>query len=308
MFAGLAAAVLHLGDFARFAEMVRRAAPAVMLAAVALQFATYLFLALGWQAVLQRAAAPQPLRRLLPIALGKLFVDQVVPAAGLGGNALLVDRLIALGTPRGAAVSTLLISVLGYYIAYAALALIMMVALWLHHAVTALVVGPVTAFLLVTVAVPALWLWLWRRGERALPRWVERIKPLAQLMDIVGQAPAELVEDRRLIALVALWNGLIVLADAATLALCLRALGGPLLPVTAFIALMAANIAVTLAPLPLGLGSFEASCTAIQAMLGVPVAAALAATLLLRALTLWLPLVPGLWVMRRARHPREARP
>jgi hypothetical protein len=34
---------------------------------------------------------------------------------------------------------------------------------------------------------------------------------------------------------------------------------------------MMANIAVTLAPLSLGLGSFEATCTATHAMLGVRV-------------------------------------
>jgi uncharacterized membrane protein YbhN (UPF0104 family) len=298
--AALVAVVLHFGDLERFVDMARRAQPVWLVAAVALQATTYLFLALGWSAVLARAGHPLPLWRLVRIALIKLFIDQVVPAAGMSGNVLLVERLRAAGTPKGAAVSTLLVSVLGFYAAYAVLALAMMVALWLQHQAKAIIVGPVSAFLVVAVAVPALWLWLWRRGEDALPHWMEGIKPLAQLFEILGQAPKELIHDRALIARVAVWNGLIFLADAATLAVCLRALGGPLLPVTGFIALMAASIAVTLAPLPMGLGSFEATCTATQAMLGVPVAAALAATLLLRMLTLWLPLAPGLWLIRRA--------
>lgn len=304
--AGLIVVVAHLGDFDRFAEMVRQAAPVWLAAAFAFQIATYVFLSLAWQAVLRRAGSRQPLKRLLPIALSKLFVDQVVPAAGMGGNVLLVDRLMALGAARSTAISTLLVSVLGYYAAYAVLALLMMVTLWLQHEASAVFVGPVTAFLLVAVAIPSLWLWLWRRGERPLPRWLEKLPPLARLMDIVGQAPKELVRDRRLIASVALWNGLIVFADASTLAACLRALGGPLLPAGAFIAVMAANVAVTLAPLPMGLGSFEATCTATLAMLGVPVAAALAATLLLRMLTLWLPLLPGLWLMRRTGRKRRS--
>lgn len=297
----LVAGVLHFGDLKRFVEMVRKAQPLWMIGAVALQATTYLFLALGWSAVLDKAGKPLPLWRLFRIALVKLFIDQVVPAAGMSGNVLLVERLRARGIPEGAAVSTLLVSVIGFYAAYAALALLMMVALWFHHAAKAIIVGPLTAFLAVAIAVPALWLWLWRRGEEAMPRWMERIKPLARLMEMVGEAPKELVYDRRLIATVAFWNGLIFLADAATLAVSLRALGGPLLPVDAFIALMAASIAVTLAPLPMGLGSFEATCTATLAMLGQPVAAALAATLLLRVLTLWLPLVPGLWLIRRKR-------
>ena len=297
--AALVAGVLHFGDLKRFVEMAQRAQPWWLLAAVGLQATTYLFLALGWSAVLRKAGKPLPLWRLFRIALVKLFIDQVVPAAGMSGNVRLVERLRAAGTPKGAAVSTLIVSVLGFYAAYAVLALAMMVALWLQHEAKAIIVGPVTAFLAVALAVPALWLWLWKRGEDAMPHWLEKVKPLARLMEILGQAPEKLIRDRRLIARVALWNGLIFIADAATLAVCLRALGGPLLPVTAFIALMAASIAVTLAPLPMGLGSFEATCTATQAMLGVPVAAALAATLLLRVLTLWLPLAPGLWLIRR---------
>jgi hypothetical protein len=49
--------------------------------------------------------------------LGKLFADHVIPSAGIGGNVLLIDRLTALGAPRGAAVATLLVSLIGYYAA-----------------------------------------------------------------------------------------------------------------------------------------------------------------------------------------------
>lgn len=307
LLAGLIALVLHWGDVARFSEMARAARPAWLGAAFAFQGTTYVFLALGWSAVLRRAGSPQPLRRLVRIAFSKLFVDQVVPAAGMSGNVLLVDRLTALGTPRGAAMAALLVSLVGYYAVYAVLACVMLLALWLHHAATPLAAGLVTLFLLVALAIPALALWARRRGRRSLPAWIERLPPFAKLLGIVGEAPAKLVQDRPLIARVALWNGMIFLADAATLAVCLHALGGPLVPVTAFIALMAASIAVTLAPLPMGLGSFEATCTAMLALLGIPAAAALAATLLLRMLTLWLPLVPGMWIMTRAKRTRKAR-
>jgi uncharacterized protein (TIRG00374 family) len=303
---GLVALVLHLGDLERFAEMVRKAEPAWMIAAFALQLSTYLFLALGWAAVLGEAGAPQPLRKLLRIAFNKLFVDQVVPAAGMSGNVLLVDRLEGLGTPRGAAVAALLVSLVGYYAAYALLALLMLVALWLHHHATALVVGPVTAFLMVALAIPSLALWLRRSGSKSLPGWIEGLPPLRHLLEIVGEAPDALVRNRRLLLRVAVWNALIFLADAMTLAVCLRALGGPFLPVTAFIAFVMASVAVTLAPLPMGLGSFEATCTAMLALLGIPAAAALAATLLLRMLTLWLPLLPGMWLMLRAKRTRKA--
>jgi uncharacterized membrane protein YbhN (UPF0104 family) len=71
-----------------------------------------------------------------------------------------------------------------------------------------------------------------------------------------------------------------------------------------------ASIVVTLGPIPLGLGSFEATSTATLGLLGVPIENAFAATMLLRILTLWLPLLPGLTMMRsalRRRPPRSHR-
>ena len=122
--------------------------------------------------------------------------------------------------------------------------------------------------------------------------------PLRKIIAIIGEAPAELVGDRRLLMLVTLFGGLVFIADSATLAACLLALGLPFEPATAFLGLMAGSIAATLAPLPLGLGSFEASATAMMSSLGVSFEAALTATLLLRGFTLWLPLLPSLIMMR----------
>jgi glycosyltransferase 2 family protein len=52
-------------------------------------------------------------------------------------------------------------------------------------------------------------------------------------------------------------------------------------------------------PIPLGLGTFETACVGMLALLGVAIESALTATLLLRGLTFWLPMVPGLWLARR---------
>jgi uncharacterized protein (TIRG00374 family) len=296
--AALVAGVAHFGDLERFAELARHAEPLWLGAAVVLQCATYCAAALGWTLVLRRAGHPVAFRRLVPVALSKLFADQVIPSAGIGGNVLLIDRLTALGAPRGAAVATLLVSLIGYYSAYAALALAMLLALWVHGAATALMTGLVTTFLLVALAIPARALWLHQRGSRPLPERIERLAIVRTLLGAVGEAPGFLMRDRRLILRVAACNGAIFLADALTLAACLAALGQPFTMSTAFIALMTASIVTTLGPVPMGLGSFEASSTAMLAMLRVPVEAAIAATLLLRTLTLWLPLMPGLVVMR----------
>ena len=49
----------------------------------------------------------------------------------------------------------------------------------------------------------------------------------------------------------------------------------------------------------LGLGTFEAGTTGMLTLLGMPVEAALSATILLRGLTFWLPMLPGVWITRR---------
>lgn len=307
---GLAALVLllrHFADLEHFLTLARQTQPVWLLVALALQAGTYVAVARGWVIVLRRARAPQPLRKLLPVAVSKLFADQALPGAGLGGHVLLVDRLMALGTPRSTAVAALLISMVGYYAAYAVLALLMLLVLWLHRHATPLLVGLVTTFLLVALAIPALALWLRHRGSQPLPPWLERLGPVRKILVIIGEAPGELVGDRRLLVLVSLLNGCVFIADSATLATCLLAVGLPFEPATAFLALMAGSIAATLAPIPLGLGSFEASATAMLSSLGIPFEAALTATLLLRGLTLWLPLLPSLVMMRRGGHRREDR-
>lgn len=307
--AGLVFAVVHFGNLARFAEIARHAQPWWLLVGLLLQASTYVSVALGWRAVLARAGAPQPLRRLLRIALVKLFVDQIVPVAGIGGNVLLADRLAAAGAPKPVAMAAVLISVIGYYVAYVVLAVAMLAVLWLAGKASPLATGLVTVFILVAVSIPALALWLRHRGRHPLPAWVERLVPLRKLIEAIGDTPAELLGDRKLLARVSLFNALVFVADAATLAACLRAVGQPLSPGAAFVGFLAASIVAALGPIPMGLGSFEAASTATLRAFGIPVEAAFTATLLLRSMTLWLPLLPGLLLMRAVRRkPRRRAP
>jgi uncharacterized membrane protein YbhN (UPF0104 family) len=158
--------------------------------------------------------------------------------------------------------------------------------------------GLVTTFLLVALAIPGLAWWFQHRGSKPLPEPFEPLAIIRTLLRAIGEAPGFLVRDRPLILRVAACNAAVFIADAATLAACLAALGQPLCMSTAFIALMTASIVTTLGTIPMGLGSFGASSTAMLVILDVPVEAAVAATLLLRSLTLWLPLAPGLLLMR----------
>lgn len=221
----------------------------------------------------------------------------------MGGNVVLIERLTAFGAPRPAAMAALLVSLIGFYAAYSALALAMLFALWSHREATPLLTGLVTTFLLVALAIPSLALWLRHRGSEPLPPAIEGIGPLRKLLLAIGEAPDALIKDRRLIGRVALLIGLVFLIDAATRAVCLCAVGQPFQPLVAFIGLMSGSIAMTLTPVPLGLGSFEASCVAMLTLLGTGIEPAVTATLLLRGFTLWLPLFVGPILLRNRQKP-----
>ena len=294
----LVGTIAHWGEVETFARLVRQARPAWLGLAVALQLSTYVSVATGWAQVLRRAGTPRRLSPLIRIAITKLFADQALPSAGVGGNVLLIDQLHAIGVSRGTAVAALLVSMIGFYAAYAIFAVTMLVLLWFNDRATPLMAGLVTLFLCVALAIPGLALWLRNRGSEPLPPRVEKIALIRSLLDTVAQAPGDLLRDHRILIRVALCNALVFLADAGTLWACLRALGTTPAFVTCFIAFIMASIVATLGPVPLGLGSFEATSTATLGLLGISFEAAFAATMLLRLLTLWFPLVPGMILMR----------
>lgn len=294
------AAVLRIGDLHAFAMMLGDARPGWLLVAVVLQATTYASVAAGWAFVLAEARQPQPFRKLYPIAVGKLFADQVIPVAGMGGNLYLVDRLTALGVHRGHAVAALLVAMIGFYAAYGVLALAMLVVVWIKGLASIWIAGFVAIFLVVATAIPGLALWIRRRGRRPFSPTFVRFAAIRTLVAIVGEAPKRLLVDRQLIMRVAAVNSLVFLADAASLTVCFLALGHPVGFAVAFVAVMTASMLATLGPIPLGLGTFEAGSTGMLTLMDVPVEAALAATLLLRVFTLWLPLLPGFVLIRSA--------
>lgn len=132
-----------------------------------------------------------------------------------------------------------------------------------------------------------------------------RVPALADLLPALGDAPGHLLRNPSLVLSVTLLQAAIFLLDAATLWVMLRATGLHVSFLTAFPAHIIAAMVDTIGIVPLGLGTFEASCVAVLNLLGIPVEAALTVTLLLRGFTLWLPMIPGLWFARRVLQTKE---
>jgi uncharacterized protein (TIRG00374 family) len=304
--AGLVVAVLHWADVKQFGKLLTEAQPLWLGAAVLLQLATYVGLAAQWWLVLRKGETPEAPVDLFRLTLAKHFADQVVPTAGVSGNVLLVDRLVHLGVPRGNAVAALLLQVIAYYLSYALGALWVLVVLWWKSRMSALLTGAVLLFLVVAAGIPALTLWLHRRGQERLPGWLAKWSKARNFFKMVGEAPRDLVRDRGLIASLTGLNLAVFVADAGTMQACIRALGVHAPLSAGYVAFMFASIAVILGPIPMGLGSFEAVSIAMLRLFGVPFEAALSATLLFRGFTLWLPLIPGGILLRHELKPRTA--
>jgi len=297
----LLAFAAHMGEIEHFLALLRSLQPAWLLLAVLLQSATYFSVAAAWRYGLHQAGSGLGLRKLLPLALGKLFVDQTIPSGGMSGTAFLVGALARRGVPAPMCLDALLASLLGHFGACLLAALVAVALLRIEHRLQPWMLGVTTVFALVSLAVPAGVLVLRRYGRRE-PAWLLRIPGVASFLESFADAPATLLRRPRVVATLTAWNAAVIVLDATTLWVMLHALGLPTPYRVAFPSFLLAMMVTTIGPVPLGLGTFEASCVAALVLQGVPIEAALAATLLLRGCTTWLPMLPGMVLVRRELH------
>jgi uncharacterized protein (TIRG00374 family) len=295
----LVVAALHWGDVKKFAELATKAEPLWLAGALLLQIVTYVSLSAQWWLVLRRAGSGRPMSKLMPLTITKLFADQVVPTAGVSGNVLLVDRMKAIGVPREHAVAAVILAIIAYYLSYAAGTVIAVVMLALRGKLSLLIVGVAALLLAVAAAIPSAALWLQDKGETVLPGWLRGRSSVRETFQMLRAAPSGVVHDPRLILELTALNFIVFVADAATLLLCLFALGERASFEAAFVAFTMAAVVTLLSAIPLGLGSFEATAIGMLRLMGVPFETALSGTLLYRGFALWLPLGLGAILARR---------
>jgi len=194
--------------------------------------------------------------------------------------------------------SVLLVGLVSYFAAYLLSVLASFVLLWLHDRMDAPLIAAVTLFAIAVLAVPSAVLWMKATAHR-LPAWsLDWMPGAARLRDAIAKAPTDLLHDPVLLIQTITLEIAGFALDALTLCLAFYALGVPVPIWIALVSFMIASMTATLGPIPLGLGTFEAGCVGMLVLLGVAAEPALAATLLLRGLTFWLPMIPGLWLAR----------
>jgi glycosyltransferase 2 family protein len=291
--------VLHFGTIEQFTRLALASRPEWFILACVAQAATYVSASLAWRQVLRRAGYPRRLCSLIPLGIAKLFTDQVVPTGGVSGAILVVKGLTRRGVPTNAAMSVLLVGLVAYFGAYLASVLASLAILWLHGQANAALVIVVAIFVAIVVAIPSGVLWMKQWANRLPTAWLGCLPGTALLLGAIAKAPTDLLRDPVLLAETVTLELAVFVFDALTLWLVFRALGDTPAIWVAFVSFTMASMAATLGPIPLGLGTFEAACVGMLSLLGVAIEAALAATLLLRGLTFWLPMLPGLWLARR---------
>ena len=297
----------HVAEERELARLLGDAEPLWLIAAALLQLLTYVCASAVWQRALAYSGGGPRLRDLLSLGLAKLFTDQALPSVGMSGTLVVVRGLQRRGVSRAAAVGAMLTGLVAFYLGYLIAILAAAVVLARHGEMHPLIVVPIALVGALAAGTPLAILVLRRRALNRPPHWVERWPGVRDVVAALHEMPAGTLFAPRLVMETTLLQLAIFVLDAGTLDLCLRAVGSPAPAPIVFASFVVASVVSSLSWMPGGLGAFEGSSVALLHLQGVPVAGALAATLLLRGMTFWLPMIPGFGVARReaAGAPRE---
>jgi uncharacterized membrane protein YbhN (UPF0104 family) len=300
--AAVVIAVLHASEQRQLLQVAQSAQPAWLLLALLLQALTYLAQGESYRVVTRTARAPLGHWEAYRLSLARLFVDQALPLGGVSGTLVVAQALEAKGLKRGIVMAAVVVDFAGNYSAFA---LTITVAL-----VLAFVLGKAGAFI-VTVAVVFLLFCLGciagalaLSGRRSLPRPLARVPLVGRGLKLIEHADARYAHRPALIAQSAALQLCIQLLDAGTVWVLLRAVGTDASGLAVFASFTLSTLLRTVSITPSGLGAFEAASTYTLNLVGVPLPAALSATLLFHGLSFWLPMLPGVIFARPFRAAR----
>ncbi len=294
---GLAAVVLIplVAESSDLASRLTTAKPAWVAGALVASVATYVGAATG---IMGTVPCPLPVRGTVIAQLASSFSNRVTPAK-VGGMATNVRYLTRLGVPAATAVAA---------IGYNSLAGVM-----IHipaTVATGLIAGrragsfplpsasTLTLVVLGAIGLSGLVMLLPRGRTLLRDNLWPAVKAAVEGVQQVATAPAKLAQ---------LFGGsfLVTTAYVAAMAMSLRAFGDASSLATVAFVYLAGSAVATAAPTPGGAGATEAVLAAGYSAVGIAPDVAVGAVLLFRALTFWLPILPGWlafsWMQRTGR-------
>lgn len=297
--AGIVTFVLHRGDVGAFASHLSEARPEWLLLAIAAQIGAFFLQALIWWFVLRTLQHPKHLLDLFMLSIGKLFADQALPSAGVSGAFFIMHALTRRNVPQEDAFIAFVFGATSFIAAFgvAVLASFAYIAS-VDGAPRVVAIGAAATYALVALLLVLLLLAGIVRFAR-LGRWLMRFKFFASIAALAGPALSRINEEKALFARCILLQLAARAFDGLTLWLVFFAIGQSAPIEACLIAVSIASLAATIAPTPMGVGTFETGMVAALSALGVSVEAGLTTTLLYRGLTLWLPLLIGFFIVQR---------
>jgi uncharacterized protein (TIRG00374 family) len=300
VFLALVVAVIwHHGDVRRFGELLRRAQPVWLWVAAAFQVVTYACTGAIWWIVFRRAGTAQRLSTLSLLAVGKVFTDQALPSGGVTGDLFMLRALTRRSTPRPLVIAAVVVTLLGFYAALIVSTTTSLLYLWMHGRAGPVLLVMTVILLLLSFTVASILFLLVQGASARVHGLLSRFAPLRVVVQSFAEAPRDTIRDPMSLAGSFVLQFAIVALDAATLGATLSAVGEHAPLGLVFASFVFAKIAEITGMVPGGLGTFEGTCVALLHVSGVGFEVALAATLLLRGFTFWLPMLPGLLVVRR---------
>ena len=300
LLAAVVGVALHFSEGREFLRLAEAAEPWWLGIAVALQAATYLAQGEVWRGVGRAAGIALPASAAYGLSLAKLFVDQALPSGGISGTVVVAHSLGERGIPRPAVMAAVVVNTASYYAAYVSSLACALCITIVRHQANRLVELVAVVFALFAIGVTVAVLVLSGRGAATVGKWLARLPPLRDALRFLEDADPRLSRSPRLLFGAGLLHLAIVFLDAATVWVLIRALGATASASGVFASFMISSLFRTVGVLPGGLGTFEATAVLTLKMIGVDIPVALAATLLFRGLSFWLPMLPGLWLSRRA--------
>ena len=194
----------------------------------------------------------------------------MLPSGGISGTMLVVSGLIRRRVPAAVAMAAMLAGIVSYDIAYLIVVVTAAGMLRFHNAANlALLIG-VVIFAFVTVAIPTAVLGLKRWGNRPPIPWLSKLLGVAALLRALAKAPTDLLRSPSLLLQTACFQLGIFVFDALTLWLAFRAIGDAPAIWVVFASFAMASMVTTIGPIPVGLGTFEATSVGMLSLLGVP--------------------------------------
>ncbi|AEV99587.1 hypothetical protein A4D02_27490 [Niastella koreensis] len=307
--------IIYFPEIKKELALLKKVKPFWLFTALLGQLLTYVFTAIVYLALLKVYKLPQlpHITALFKAAIISLFFNQTLPSAGISGNTYFFQFLARYRISKNKIISLILGELLIFYAAMetiiVTLLIICLFTYRVQHAFTSTLTAGMIVYLVFACMV------VLAGKNNMLHRLYAKAMKLRLIRKIsnclAGKMPVELLPAKEIqlreivkhhkpdLAKAFFFQFLVVAADGFTLYVIFLGLGLQVSPFIILIAFICTKIISILPFLPGALVLYESSLSFFLSSTGIPVGAAIIATLVYRLLSFWLPMPVGAFLYRK---------